>query len=633
MRLAIDPLIAGKAPRALTKFRVLDPACGSGSFLLGAYARLIAHYEAYYTDHPTVDRSNHYEDSEGVRRLTADARAGVLYRHIFGVDVDPAAVEVTTMSLYLKSLESDAPEFVRSQMQISGAILPSMARNIRTGNSLVSTDFYAQSRLVDSLSDFEEHRLRPFKWQSDSEGFGRVIRDGGFSVVIGNPPYFSIDAVYGAGHAVPAYLKDAYGDVWMDKGDIYYFFLRRAAELANQRLGFIVSRAFLGADRAQKLRSWLGTNTRLLDLVDFDGFMVFADASIATSIATFDTSVGHESANVEVRRLRTGRLSTGEVVDGLRTRSAPFEVFKRAVALGDQPWHFPNPREHELYECIDDAGDPLETLCQLGQGMQTGANGVFGVTAADVVEHDLPAHLLKPRARNSDIACFYLAPNDGALLYLEDVTRYEDLPETVRTYLEIPSNREKLKNRAAYKRGNCDWWRYTWPLSKDYYGRPRLVCPYRAGHLRFVLDEGFNWLSLTDSTVAFPKDGLAEDSRYVLALLNSKLLTFRFRGMAKLTGENMWEAFDNSIKNLPIRRIDFDDAEDCSRHDAVVRVATELEASIRQANEGLSAADRSLGARRTEGLTDQLDGFVLDLYGIAGAEERSDVLVLGAPLG
>src|SRR5207248_10577900 len=62
------------------------------------------------------------------------------------------------------------------------------------------------------------------------------------------------------GHSVPAYLKRAYSDVWMDKTDIYYYFLRKAAELAQQRLGFIVSRAFLEADKAKRIRAWLAAN-------------------------------------------------------------------------------------------------------------------------------------------------------------------------------------------------------------------------------------------------------------------------------------------------------------------------------------------------------------------------------------
>jgi hypothetical protein len=631
VRLTVLPLIAGKRPRELQSFRVLDPACGSGSFLLGAFSALIRHFEDYYTQHPTVDRREHLQDAQGVRRLTADAKAKLLRNSIFGVDVDPAAVEVTTMSLYLKSLESDAPEYVRTQMSLSGAILPSLGENIRVGNSLVSTDFYAQAELG-QLDAFEEHRLRPFKWESRNEGFGRILDDGGFDVVIGNPPYFNVDATYGAGHAVPAYLKSAYSDVWLDKTDIYYFFLRKAAALANQRLGFIVSRAFLEADKAQRIRGWLAGHARLERLLDFDGFLVFADAGIATTVAVFDTTTAHGDAEVAVLRLASGAHTTAEVVEGARNAAAPFEVFSRAVALDERPWRFPNPYAAALYKRIDAAGDHLSRLCELGQGMQTGANGVFGkLSAEDVTKYDLPRDLLKPRARNSDIAAFSIVDSGEWALYLEDVARYRDLPQTVRDYLELPDNEAKLKDRAAFKRGDCQWWQYTWPLHKDLHDQARLVCPYRTGHNRFALDESFAWLTLTDTTVGFLLPGVPEDIRYLIGVLNSKLLTFRFRGLGKLTGHNMWEAFDNSIGELPIRRIDFANGEDRVRHDAVVRLTREIEQATAAAREGLSASDRSLGARHAEALTDQLDELVLDLYGIVDAQERASVLALGAP--
>ena len=220
VRLTVDPLISGKAPSALRRFRVLDPACGSGSFLLAAYARLAQHYEEYYSAHPTVDRRWHTERESSGRRLTSEGKARVLRNHIFGVDVDPAAVEVTMMSLYLKSLEAESAEYLHTQMQLGGAILPSLEANIRVGNSLVSTDYYAQQQLGE-LDEYEEHRLRPFKWDSDQQGFGSILREGGFDVVIGNPPYLSIDATYGANHPVPAYLSRAYPAVWADKTEIY----------------------------------------------------------------------------------------------------------------------------------------------------------------------------------------------------------------------------------------------------------------------------------------------------------------------------------------------------------------------------------------------------------------------------
>lgn len=632
VRQTIDPLIVGKRPRDLQKFRVLDPACGSGSFLLGAFARLIRHHEEYYTDHPTVDRRLHIESESGVRRLTTEAKAQLLRNSIFGVDVDPAAAEVTTMSLYLKSLESDAPEYVRTQMSLSGAILPSLAENIRVGNSLVGTDYYQQAELG-QLDVFEEHRLRPFKWESRSEGFGAILADGGFDAVIGNPPYFSVDAMYGAGHPVPKYLSAAYSDVWLDKTDIYYYFLRKAAGLAQQRLGFIVSRAFLEANKAERIRGWLAANSRLERLVDFNGFLVFADAGIATSIVVFDTSRAHASSEVEVRRLPSAASLTAEVVEGTRSDTAPFEVFSQQSDLGPRPWRFPNPFVRGLYDQIDTAGEWLSTLCELGQGMQTGANGVFGkLTQEDVAQHQLPTDLLKPRARNSDIHGFFISDSDEFMLYLEDVKQYQDLPGAVRRYLELPDNKRKLQGRAAYKRGNCDWWRYTWPLHKDLHSQPRLVCPYRTGHNRFALDEDFTWVTLTDTTVAFKRTGVREDIRYLMGVLNTKLSTFRFRGLGKLTGENMWEAFDNSIAELPIRRIDFNAPEDVRAHNRVVQLTRDLEEAAAEAELGMSASDRSLGARRAESAQDGLDDLVLNLYGITDAEQRASVLALGAPI-
>ena len=180
-------------------------------------------------------------------------------------------------------------------------------------------------------------------------------------------------------------------------------------------------------------------------------------------------------------------------------------------------------------------------------------------------------------------------------------------------------------------RSNCEWWQYTWPLHKDLYCQPRLVCPYRTGHLRFALDENFSWLTLTDTTVAFKRAGVQEDPRYLLGLLNTRLLTYRFRGLAKLTGPDVWEAFDNSIRDLPIRRINFDDATERRTHDAIVRLVTDIEKATAESRDAASASDRSVAARRAGALSDQLEERALDLYGITDSEERETVLVLGAP--
>lgn len=633
IRQTIDPLIAGKAPRALSEFRVLDPACGSGSFLIAAFSRLVRHFEEYYTEHPTVSPSDHFEDEQGIRRLTAKAKGRILTHNIFGVDIDPAATEVTSMSLYLKSLETDAPEFVRSQMSFLGALLPSLVENIKVGNSLVSTDYYAQAQL-EQLDAYEEYRLRPFKWESKSEGFGDVLANGGFDVVIGNPPYFNVDSTYGAGHPVASYLKEKYPDVWADKTDIYYYFLRRATGVTKTSLGFIVSRAFLEAHKARKTRGWLAENTQLKQLTDFGGYHVFAEAGIATAITVFSKSPDSTKKKppaVEIRRLPTGNHSAAELSSALRENAEPFEVFEHSDKLGADPWRFANPEIRRLYQLLDDSGDSLSALTVLGQGMQTGANGVFGkLSDADVAAFALPRELLKKRARNSDIEQFHIGDSQEWLLYLEDETDYRRLPEQVRKYLELPDNQDKLRGRAAFKRKNCEWWKFTWPLHKELYNRPRFVSPYRTGHNRFALDEDFTYLTLTDTTVGFQRDGVKEDLRYVIAVLNSKPLTFRFRGLGKLTSENMYESFENSIRDLPVRRIDFSDNADRLAHDELVNLHDRLTAAHQERAEAESASEKSVAARRIEALNDQLDELVLDLYGVTDHDDRANILALGA---
>jgi hypothetical protein len=241
-----------------------------------------------------------------------------------------------------------------------------------------------------------------------------------------------------------------------------------------------------------------------------------------------------------------------------------------------------------------------------------------GFTEEQVAEQGFPDALLKRRARNSDIDAFHVREEGPFALYLEEVARYANLPQSVKAWLERPANVTKLRSRAAFQRGDCEWWRYTWPLNRRLYDGPRLICPYRTGRNRYALDADFSYLTLTDTTVAFPREEVEENPAYPLGLLNTRMMTFRFRGLGKLTSANMWESFDNSISELPIRRIDFARSADRDAHDQIVHTVRDIERTLRQKENALSSQDRSIAGRRAEGLSDQLEEIVLDLYGISG---------------
>ncbi|HSW44152.1 MAG TPA: TaqI-like C-terminal specificity domain-containing protein [Phycisphaerae bacterium] len=186
------------APRSLTpkqasRLRILDPACGSGSFLLGAYQFLIDWYRDWYVNdgpekHTAGREPRLYQHSSGQWRLTTPERKRILVSHIFGVDIDSQAVEVTKLSLLLKVLEGESQQSIDNQLRLfHERALPDLGSNIKCGNSLIGPDFYDGKQ--PSLFDEDEVlRINAFDWHAE---FPHIMTAGGFDAVIGNPPYLS----------------------------------------------------------------------------------------------------------------------------------------------------------------------------------------------------------------------------------------------------------------------------------------------------------------------------------------------------------------------------------------------------------------------------------------------------------
>ncbi|MEW5721408.1 MAG: DNA methyltransferase, partial [Chloroflexota bacterium] len=193
-----------KTPADVARLKILDPACGSGSFLLGAYDALLEWHKTYFATgdgRPTTDekirrpssvvrRSSdaYYLDDDGRVRLTAKLKRQILLNNLFGVDIDPQAVEVTRLSLSLKALEETrAAEAHHERTLFNQTLLPDLTNNIKCGNSLIGTDYIC-------VDDAELKRVKPFDWAAEfSEIFNRedakdVKEKQGFDAVIGNPP-------------------------------------------------------------------------------------------------------------------------------------------------------------------------------------------------------------------------------------------------------------------------------------------------------------------------------------------------------------------------------------------------------------------------------------------------------------
>jgi len=201
--------------------------------------------------------------------------------------------------------------------------------------------------------------------------------------------------------------------------------------------------------------------------------------------------------------------------------------------------------------------------------------------------------------------------------YLENVPSFENLPGGIRKHLE--AHESELKGRAAYKRGNCDWWRYTWPLHKEFNDRPRILCPYLAANNRFALDLKKEFIGLTDTTVLF-ENRQPESLLYLLGLLNSKLLTFRFMSIGKLKSGGILEFFWNSISKIPIRRIKCSNPAEKDRHDQIVSLVDLMIALHTQLVAAKSEAQKEVIQRQISATDAEIDRLVYDLYGLTEEE-------------
>ncbi|MBN1653127.1 MAG: hypothetical protein JXA30_05065 [Deltaproteobacteria bacterium] len=286
--------------------------------------------------------------------------------------------------------------------------------------------------------------------------------------------------------------------------------------------------------------------------------------------------------------------------------------------LSDNVWTFAPPYIAALNAKIDAAGDPLGKILHIGQGMQTGCNDVFGGrTLSEMRSWKVPDRMYRFRASNSDIQRFEILDRKEVLLYVEEVEDFDKLPTRLKIHFQNCS--EKLKGRAAYKRGNCEWWRFTWPLHREFYSRSRLVSPFLARENRFALVEDGRFIGLTDTIVLFENDQ-SESLKYLLGLLNSRLLTIRFRGIGKLKGGGIYEYFWNSVSKLVIRRIDFANSAERASHDRIVTLVEQMLELHKQQTTARTPQEKTAIERQIAATDAHIDRLVYELYGLTEEE-------------
>jgi adenine-specific DNA-methyltransferase len=298
--------IRNKKPFEITSLRIIDTSCGSGSFLIGAFGYLLEVITAYYRKKPTENKKVHVE-RDGLIYLTLPYKREILTKCIFGVDIDQQAVEVAQLSLYLKLMEEEtAGSAYQQQLEMGVALLPTLTSNIVVGNALVTLDMDEQE---DSISIEKKRQAKSLDFRA---AFASVFedKDGGFDLVIGNPPYIKENTNKAAFEHVRS------SPYYQGKMDLWYMFACRGLDILKPEKGilaYIATNNWVTNSGAMRLRAKIVADSRIIQLIDFGEFKVFKDAGIQTMILIAKNSKKTKSYEFDYRRLNLAKGTLAEV--------------------------------------------------------------------------------------------------------------------------------------------------------------------------------------------------------------------------------------------------------------------------------------------------------------------------------
>jgi len=637
----VSKLCEGKTPRQIEKLRILDPACGSGSFLIGAYNSLLNyHHDWYVEDSPQKHTKEIYQGTGGQWFLTTQEKKRILLNNIYGVDIDSQAVEVTKLSLLLKVLEGENQDSLTRQLKMwRERALPDLGNNIKCGNSLIGPDFY-QNKQIGLLEDEDRYRINAFDWNDE---FPAIMKAGGFDAVIGNPPYVRIQTMKEWAPIEVEHYKQAYKSASKGNYDLYVVFVERGLSLLNKngRLGFILPHKFFNAQYGEPLRKVIAEGKYLAEVVHFGDQQVFEGATTYTCLLFLG-----KGRNNDCRVLRIKDLHDW------RSRGAGLEGTVPSKAITSAEWSFPVGDGASLFERLSKLPVKLENVTsRIFQGIKTSADKIYIVEEVERkagrvnvysrekdAEYWLEPDLLHPLIKGGDSKRYDLSRTNRLIMFpyastnndgvdLISASQFKNMYPLTWNYLT--ANKSYLENRENGKMRGERWYGYGRNQALDVMPLPKIFTPDIAARASFSLDQSGEVFFTGGVAGGYGILVLPECRKeYVLGLLNSKLLEWMIRQSATQMRGGYYSFESRFIRGLPIQTIDPSKALDRERHDKVVSLVNRMMELNQRLAEAQNPNDKIQLEREIESTDRQIDQLVYELYGLTENEikivEESD---------
>lgn len=559
----IGKLCKDKTPKKISELRILDPACGSGSFLLGAYNYLLNWHLIYYSSLKDKNRLKDqiYKGKNNEWHLTIKEKKRILLNNIFGVDIDHQAVEVTKLSLLLKVLEGENKDVLEAQQKLfKERALPDLENNIKCGNSLIGPDIYNDPELDLTVEDIK--KINPFDWE---EEFEDIIVNKGFDTVIGNPPWGA-----NFSNLEQKYLQKNYNVSTGRNVESYVLFIESAIKKIknNGYLSFITPDTFLRKDSHVNTRTFLLEN-RIEELIETGP--VFAKVRDTWAVV-FLISKGTQQRNNLISQKKISRFVVS--------------AEERLEKFGKKNW---------------------DITTEISQSIWSNNPGkVIGYFASELEQHIISKIELKKRLselknlfiisrgeegskynikENAEGSIFMMIPNDVNRYYMNEGIKIsdEDLAPT------------KLIN--FYKHPKI--WiiriqKMRWPR--------RLVCVY---------DERSNSAGMKTLQLIVSANDSTKDLKFLQGLLSSKLLNYY---CTNYLADDMNKSY---LEKIPIFNIE---DRDTPLYDKIVFLVETMLKLHKDIDIARTPQSKELIQRQIDATDKQIDVLVYELYGLTKDE-------------
>jgi len=637
VRNTVGKVIKGKSPKQIEKIKILDPACGSGSFLLGAYQYLIDYHFNWYTKEENRKKALKQEKIVQIGKdsfnLTIAEKQRILTNNIFGVDIDRQAVEVSKLSLLLKLLEGETHEstgrlFSYTQLRL----LPDLSNNIKCGNSLIGTDYF-EGRITATIDEDEIRKINPFNWEKE---FPEILRQGGFDVVIGNPPYVRIQNLQQFSPKSVAYFKKKYVSALKGNIDIYVVFLEKGYKLLNKNglLGFIFPHKFFQAQMGQSIRKFIAETKGVRQIIHFGTNQVFENATTYTCLFF----MGKKPQNLFLYK----KFELDENIKRIISNKLKMDKINISE-LYKSEWNFYVGIANDLLNKLQSMPVKLgDITSKIFKGSSTGNDKIFLVEPVSSKISDkiwqviseintkifyIERDLLRPFLKGEEIKRYCPLYNQYYLIFPYKIKDHKvhliKSPELKNIHPLAADYFVKNKTvlfKRKIKMKSTNFYKYSAARNLEWYNNIKILVPDILVKNRITIDlEGKFYHGPAIHSIIL-KENSNISIFYLLSLLNSKIFWFFLTRTSTPLRGDAFRLTPAYLRPFPIRTIDFSIPKEKKMHDDLVAMVDRMLELQKKYHSARLEQDKKLFKTQIDLLDKQIDSLVYKLYGLTEEE-------------